>query len=105
MLRVPRMEDEDWRKKLKEVLMRFDFPIGIDDVRRLVDVPGDDMPLLYEEIARITKSLAGTPYTLVVEEGKCSSCFRSVGFSRKMIIQCPSCGGYVSPPKVCINPR
>ncbi|MHA2142088.1 MAG: hypothetical protein ACXADC_08015 [Candidatus Thorarchaeota archaeon] len=96
---------EDWKKELKDMLMRFDFPVEVADLRRLVGLSSEDMPLLFDEIAQIAKSLAGTPYALVVEEGKCSSCFLPVRFTGKIVYTCPRCGGFANPPKVCINPK
>jgi len=63
---------EDWRKKLKDLLISYDFPIEIADIRRILGVSVDEILQIFEELVRITKSLTGTPYALVVEEGKCS---------------------------------
>ena len=95
----------EWKIGLKEKLMSFDFPIEVEDLCRLTGCSLDNTAEMLAEIAQITKSLEGTEYALVVEEGKCSSCFRSVRFTGKLDYTCSSCGGYVSPPKVCINPR
>jgi predicted Zn-ribbon and HTH transcriptional regulator len=96
---------EEWREKVKDVLMSFDSPIEIVDLCRIIGCTLEDTAELLAEIGRIAKSLAGTPHALVVEEGKCVDCFKSVRFTGKMDFKCSSCGGFVMPPKVCINPR
>ena len=96
---------EDWKISLKEKLMSFDTPIAIADLCRITGCSLDDTAEMMAEIARIGKSLSGTPYTLVVEEGKCIDCFKPARFTGKIDFKCTSCGGFVMPPKVCINPR
>ena len=97
---------EDWKMGLKEVLISFDVPIEIADLRRIVSVPGDDVTLLFREIANIAKSLVGTRYVLVVEETACLNCNRTNRFSGQRVFECRHCkDGFVPPPKFCINPR
>jgi predicted Zn-ribbon and HTH transcriptional regulator len=96
---------DDWRAEAKRVLMSFDFPIDIGDLCRLSGLSVDDVAEMYQEIANISKSLAGTQYALVVEEGFCVKCNRSARFTGNYTHRCERCGGFTTPPKVCINPR
>jgi len=96
---------EDWRAKVKDVLMSFDFPIDIPDLCRLVGLPVQDMEEIYPEITRISNELTGTPYVLVIETQNCMNCYASSTFMGKLDMKCERCGGFVPPPKVCINPR
>ena len=90
---------------MEDKLKSFEVPIDIADLCRIVGLSVDDISEMYAEITRIAKSLAGTPYALVVEEGKCLDCFISARFTGKYDYTCTSCGGFVTPPKVCINLR
>jgi predicted Zn-ribbon and HTH transcriptional regulator len=96
---------DEWRELVEEKLKSFDTPIDMADLCRLTGCPLEDMAKMMEEISRISKALNGTPYTLVVDEGKCIDCFKAVRFTGKMDFKCSSCGGFVMPPKVCINQR
>ncbi|MHA2027485.1 MAG: hypothetical protein ACXACG_18680 [Candidatus Thorarchaeota archaeon] len=96
---------EEWREEAKRILMSFDFPIGIADLCRIAGLSVDNISEMYEEIVRISKSLRGTAYALMVEEGVCTECHKPTRFTGKYEHTCNSCGGFVTPPKVCINPR
>lgn len=96
---------DDWKERVKEVLMSFDKPIHIPDLCRIVGLSVDDMEEMYPEIVRISRELTGTPYALVIEEQDCMNCYAPSRFTGKMKMTCERCGGFVPPPKVCINPR
>ncbi|MHA2323468.1 MAG: hypothetical protein ACXACG_17705 [Candidatus Thorarchaeota archaeon] len=96
---------DEWREEAKRVLMSFDFPFDIADLCRIAGLSVDNISEMYKEIARISRSLVGTTYALMVEEGKCTECRMSARFTGKFEHTCNSCGGFVTPPKVCVNPR
>ena len=97
---------EDWAKRLLEVLVGHEEPLEVADLRRMVDVPGNDDTLLFRAIAKISRSLEKSGYMLVIEERACLKCNRDSYFTGENVLTCSYCKeDLVPPPKFCINPR
>ncbi|MFW9848701.1 MAG: hypothetical protein ACFFF4_06150 [Candidatus Thorarchaeota archaeon] len=103
---------DDWMKRLIDVLIGFDQPIELADLRRLLgphpDAPvGDpDDKFLFDAINKIRSQTTDAGLTLVVEDGYCVSCGRTNYFSPSFSYTCEYCNKKtVTPPKFCLNRR